>query len=84
MTRALSEAQRTALNAQIPLGRLGLPADIAAAVAFLLADGGYITGRDPARERRHVHGLSAVVRPQSQVFVKPRRGVSGSQIWPRR
>ena len=45
MTRALAEAQRTALNAQIPLGRLGQPADIAAAVAFLCSpDAAYITG----------------------------------------
>jgi 3-oxoacyl-[acyl-carrier protein] reductase len=45
MTRALSEAQRTGLNAQIPLGRLGQPADIAGAVAFLCSkDGAYITG----------------------------------------
>ncbi|HEY5264671.1 MAG TPA: 3-oxoacyl-ACP reductase FabG [Steroidobacteraceae bacterium] len=52
MTRALSEAQRAALNSQIPLGRLGQPADIAAAVAFLCsADGAYITG-----ETLHVNG----------------------------
>jgi 3-oxoacyl-[acyl-carrier protein] reductase len=52
MTRALNEAQREALNAQIPLGRLGQPADIAAAVAFLCsADGAYITG-----ETLHVNG----------------------------
>ena len=45
MTRALAEEQRTALNNQIPLGRLGQPADIAAAVAFLCsADAAYITG----------------------------------------
>jgi len=45
MTRALAEEQRSALNAQIPLGRLGQPADIAAAVAFLCsADAAYITG----------------------------------------
>ena len=45
MTRALAEEQRTALNAQIPLGRLGQPADIAAAVAFLCSpDAAYITG----------------------------------------
>jgi 3-oxoacyl-[acyl-carrier protein] reductase len=45
MTRALPEAQRTALLAQIPLGRLGQPEDVAAAVAFLAAPGaGYITG----------------------------------------
>jgi 3-oxoacyl-[acyl-carrier protein] reductase len=52
MTRSLSEAQRATLNGQIPLGRLGLPADIAGAVAFLCsADGAYITG-----ETLHVNG----------------------------
>jgi 3-oxoacyl-[acyl-carrier protein] reductase len=52
MTKGLAEAQRASLNAQIPLGRLGLPADIAAAVAFLCsADGAYITG-----ETLHVNG----------------------------
>jgi len=45
MTRALQEAQRSALLAQIPLGRLGEPADIAAAVAYLASPAaGYITG----------------------------------------
>jgi 3-oxoacyl-[acyl-carrier protein] reductase len=45
MTRALAETQRAALNNQIPLGRLGQPADIAAAVAFLCSpDAAYITG----------------------------------------
>jgi 3-oxoacyl-[acyl-carrier protein] reductase len=45
MTRALAETQRAALNTQIPLGRLGQPADIAAAVAFLCSpDAAYITG----------------------------------------
>jgi 3-oxoacyl-[acyl-carrier protein] reductase len=52
MTRALNEAQREALNSQIPLGRLGQPADIAAAVAFLCStDGAYISG-----ETLHVNG----------------------------
>jgi 3-oxoacyl-[acyl-carrier protein] reductase len=45
MTRALSPQQREALIAQIPLGRLGTPDDVAAAVMFLASpEGGYITG----------------------------------------
>lgn len=45
MTRALADAQREALLAQIPLGKLGTPEDVAAAVAFLASPAaGYITG----------------------------------------
>jgi 3-oxoacyl-[acyl-carrier protein] reductase len=45
MTKVLPEAQRAALTAQIPLGRLGSPEDIAHAVAFLASPhAGYITG----------------------------------------
>ena len=45
MTRALSDQQRAALLAQIPLGRLGEGQDVAAAVAFLASPGaGYVTG----------------------------------------
>jgi 3-oxoacyl-[acyl-carrier protein] reductase len=45
MTRALSEGQRGALVGQIPLGRLGKPEEIAAAVAFLASPAGdYVTG----------------------------------------
>jgi 3-oxoacyl-[acyl-carrier protein] reductase len=52
MTRALADAQRDALQSQIPLGRLGEPDDIAATVAFLASDAGqYITG-----ETIHVNG----------------------------
>jgi 3-oxoacyl-[acyl-carrier protein] reductase len=45
MTRALSEEQKSALLAQIPLGRLGLPEDVAAAVAYLASPAAaYVTG----------------------------------------
>ncbi|HEU4353354.1 MAG TPA: 3-oxoacyl-ACP reductase FabG [Burkholderiales bacterium] len=45
MTRALSEDNRKALLEQIPLGRLGTPQDVAAAVAYLVSPGGsYVTG----------------------------------------
>lgn len=52
MTRALPDAQREALLGQIPMNRLGDPAEIAKAVAFLASDGaGYVTG-----ETIHVNG----------------------------
>ncbi|MDO9468783.1 MAG: 3-oxoacyl-ACP reductase FabG [Thiobacillus sp.] len=45
MTRALPDAQRQALLAHIPLGRLGAAEDIAQAVAFLASPAaGYISG----------------------------------------
>lgn len=45
MTKDLAEAQRDKMLTQIPLGRMGKPEDIAAAVAFLVGAGGdYITG----------------------------------------
>jgi 3-oxoacyl-[acyl-carrier protein] reductase len=52
MTRSLSAEQRGTLQAQIPLGRLGSPEDIAAAVLFLASpQAAYITG-----ETLHVNG----------------------------
>lgn len=52
MTRALPDAQRNALLAQIPLNRLGHAEEIAKAVVFLATPGaGYITG-----ETLHVNG----------------------------
>lgn len=52
MTRTLSEAQRGALLTQIPLGRLGTPQDIAAAVLYLVSpQAAYVTG-----ETLHVNG----------------------------
>ncbi|NBX95184.1 MAG: 3-oxoacyl-ACP reductase FabG, partial [Betaproteobacteria bacterium] len=45
MTDALTEDQKKALLAGVPLGRLGSPQDVAAAVAFLASpQAGYITG----------------------------------------
>jgi 3-oxoacyl-[acyl-carrier protein] reductase len=45
MTRTLPDAQRSAMIGQIPLGRLGTPDDVAAAVAFLATpEASYITG----------------------------------------
>src|SRR5512143_4117975 len=45
MTKSLSDAQREKLLAQIPLGRLGTPEDVAAVVTFLAsAKAAYITG----------------------------------------
>ena len=45
MTRALSDEQRNALLENIPLGRLGTPQDVAAAVAYLASPAaGYVTG----------------------------------------
>ena len=52
MTAALPEAQHQALMAQIPLGKLGLPEDIAHAVSYLVSPGaGYVTGQE-----LHVNG----------------------------
>ena len=52
MTAALSDDQQKSLTAQIPLGRLGEPADIAYAVAYLASpQAAYVTGQE-----LHVNG----------------------------
>ena len=52
MTRALNDAQRSALLQSIPMGRLGSADDVAAAVLFLVSpQSAYITG-----ETLHVNG----------------------------
>jgi 3-oxoacyl-[acyl-carrier protein] reductase len=45
MTKNLSEDIKEKLKAQIPLGCLGTPQDVAKAVVFLCADAQYITGQ---------------------------------------
>jgi len=57
MTDALNEAQRTKLTGAIPLGRLGQPADVAAAVVYLASDeAAWVTGTI-----LHVNGGMAMV-----------------------
>ena len=52
MTAVLPEDQQKALNAQIPLGHMGKPQDIAHAVAYLASrEAGYVTGQE-----LHVNG----------------------------
>lgn len=52
MTRELTDEQKAAIFGQVPLDRLGSPAEIASAVAFLASnEAGYITG-----ETLHVNG----------------------------
>jgi 3-oxoacyl-[acyl-carrier protein] reductase len=57
MTDKLGEAQRTKLTGAIPLGRLGQPDDVAAAVAYLASDeAGWVTGAT-----LHVNGGMAML-----------------------
>ncbi len=57
MTAALGGAQRGKLSDAIPLGRLGQPADVAAAVAYLASDeAGWVTGAT-----LHVNGGMAMI-----------------------
>ena len=57
MTRNLTDEQREAINAQIPMRKIGQPEDIANAVAFLSSDdASYITG-----QTLHVNGGMCMV-----------------------
>jgi 3-oxoacyl-[acyl-carrier protein] reductase len=57
MTDALNEQQRSMLLQRIPAGRLGAPADCAAAVVFLASEeAGYVTG-----QTLHVNGGMAMI-----------------------
>jgi 3-oxoacyl-[acyl-carrier protein] reductase len=57
MTEILPDAQKEALNARIPMGRMGEGEDIGAAVAYLASrEAGYITG-----QTLHVNGGMAML-----------------------
>jgi 3-oxoacyl-[acyl-carrier protein] reductase len=57
MTNKLSEQQRTKLTESIPLGRIGKPEDVAAAVAYLASEeAGWVTGAT-----LHVNGGMAMI-----------------------
>ena len=57
MTDILPDAQKEALNARIPMGRMGEGADIGAAVAYLASrEAGYVTG-----QTLHVNGGMAMI-----------------------
>jgi 3-oxoacyl-[acyl-carrier protein] reductase len=57
MTDVLPEAQKTALLGQIPSGRLGQGADIAAAAVYLASnEAAYVTG-----QTLHVNGGMAMI-----------------------
>ena len=57
MTQALNEKQRESILADVPMGRLGAGADIAAAVAYLASEeAGYVTG-----QTLHVNGGMAMI-----------------------
>ncbi|MGX1741800.1 3-oxoacyl-[acyl-carrier-protein] reductase [Bosea sp. NPDC055353] len=57
MTQALNDKQREGILSDVPMGRLGAGADVAAAVAFLAStEAGYVTG-----QTLHVNGGMAMI-----------------------
>jgi len=57
MTDGLPDAQKEALNAKIPMGRMGEGEDIGAAAAYLASrEAGYLTG-----QTLHVNGGMAMI-----------------------
>ncbi|WP_430985791.1 SDR family oxidoreductase, partial [Escherichia coli] len=57
MTDSLPDAQKEALNARIPMGKMGEGADIGAAVVYLASrEAGYVTG-----QTLHVNGGMAMI-----------------------
>ena len=77
MTRALGETQTAALLQQIPLGRLGAPADIAHAVAFCPARKRVTLPAPTLRQRRDVHAISRETRISGHRQGGPARGSHG-------
>jgi len=57
MTDKLNEKQREVILARVPAGRLGTPADVAAAAVYLASDeAAYVTG-----QTLHVNGGMAMI-----------------------